>query len=412
MTRRAPVFRWMRVDKGPLQQRVPVRVGELTQETTRWEFIYDPTYLARGADAWELDPTDIRTKQRSAYTTVGVAPPPVFCDVALSGWSEQILKKKRQDLFGSKPTSSEPWGWWERLLYAPHDGFGALFVGELQDKPPVEKVLADAIGPGLEETLKTALLDSSSGALGGERPKIALFRHTRENQTASPVILKFAHPSERADSVVAEATALSLAHELGLKVPTHHVAHLTNGLSALCISRFDRGPGKAGAVFHCVSAATALRLTPGTDREDPRRSYVALRSKLRQPGDALELYQRIVLNAAVGNSDDHPWNTSLRQTGLGTWELSPLYDVMPFFQRAATLAFSMAIRRNGSRLASRENLVAAGREIAGLRPEEAQSVIERIFKHVAERWRPVFEHHASQVPGVRADNWAHVFTPG
>ena len=34
------------------------------------------------------------------------------------------------------------------------------------------------------------------------------------------------------------------------------------------------------------------------NRDDQRRSYVLLRSKLKQAGDALELYRRIVLNAA------------------------------------------------------------------------------------------------------------------
>ncbi len=415
MIRRAPVFRWSLTGDGPLRRRIPVRVGELIQEASRWEFLYDPQYLAMGADAWELDPSDIRTKQRSAYTAVGVVPPPVFCDVALSGWSEEILKRKRRDFLGSA-AASEPWGWWEKLIYAPADGFGALFVGELDDKPPVEKVLADAVGPGLVQTLETVLLESSSGALGGERPKIAAFHRSAAGQAMVPVVLKFAHPSERRDSVVAEATALSLASELGLTVPAHHIESF-DGLAALCIARFDREARMVGSAFHCVSAATALRLTPGTDREDPRRSYVALRSKLRQPGDALELYRRIVLNAAVGNSDDHPWNTSLRQVGLGTWQLSPLYDVMPFFQRAATPAFSMDIRRRSNsrrldvRLATPANLVAAGREIAGLEPQEAQACIDKIFGHVAERWRLVFEKHAQRVPGVHAMDWAHVFVP-
>jgi hypothetical protein len=55
MSRRAPVYRWS-VD-AQTQERKPVLVGELTQEESRWEFLYDPGYLALGKDAWELDPT-------------------------------------------------------------------------------------------------------------------------------------------------------------------------------------------------------------------------------------------------------------------------------------------------------------------------------------------------------------------
>ncbi len=411
MTRRAPVFRWMLVD-GPPQRRTPVCVGELTQEASRWEFVYDPHYLAMGADAWELDPADIRTKQRSPYATVGVSPPPVFCDVALSGWSCDILQRNAHVLLGNKDArlASGSWGWWERLIYAPADGFGALYVGELDDKPPVETVLADAVSHGLVQTLRSAFIETSAGAMGGERPKIAAFHRFRAGNTLEPVILKFAHPSDRSDSVVAEATALSLAQELGLKVPDHCVIRL-DGLNALCIARFDRGADLMSPVFHCVSAATALGLRPGTDPEDPRRSYVHLRSKLKLRGDDLELYLRIVLNAAVGNSDDHPWNTSLRQTGLGSWELSPLYDVMPFFHRADIPALSMAIRRNSSRLATRENLVAAGREIAGLGPEEATEVVDHMFQHVARHWWDFFEMHARDIPDASAQDWQHVFAP-
>jgi hypothetical protein len=80
VTRRAPVFRWC---LDPLSlTRQAVRVGELTQHPTRWEFLYDPDYLSLGSAAWELDPTGIRNKQRSAHVHVGVTPPPVFCDLA------------------------------------------------------------------------------------------------------------------------------------------------------------------------------------------------------------------------------------------------------------------------------------------------------------------------------------------
>ena len=138
MTRRAPVFRWT---TGPDGNRLPVRVGELTQEQGRWEFQYDRAYLAEGQSAWELDPRDIRLKQGAAFTQVGVAPFPVFCDVALAGWSLDILQNRRQQFLGSQ-ASPEPWGWWERLLYAHADGFGALFGGELDAKPVVEDILA------------------------------------------------------------------------------------------------------------------------------------------------------------------------------------------------------------------------------------------------------------------------------
>ncbi|MEK8026478.1 type II toxin-antitoxin system HipA family toxin [Pseudaquabacterium rugosum] len=408
MTRRAPVYRWI-VDPRT-QQRQPVRVGELTQEDTRWEFLYDADYLARGPAAWELDPSVIRNKQRAAFTRVGSVPFPVFCDVALSGWSLDALRKRAGTLLGSDAArSDEPWGWWERLLYAPADGFGALFVGHLDDKPDAFDALTDALKSVTKASLAHASRDSSSGAMGGERPKVSLYVDPGHGAAPRAVLLKFAQPSERADTVVAEATALTLAAELGLRVPAHRVECI-NDAPALSIDRFDRGVGSQGIVHHCVSAATALDLMPGSDVEDARRSYVKLRSKLKRPGDAQELYARVVLNAVVGNTDDHPWNTSLLQVGLGEWALSPLYDVLPFFERAGVPAFKMDITRHRpSRAATRVNLLAAGQQLAGLEEAQAMAVVDRTLAHVRGHWRRVFIAHSERLPDTRPDDWARVF---
>ena len=406
--RRAPVFRWV-IDSAT-KERLPVRVGELTQEETRWEFAYDPDYLSLGKNAWELDPTGIRTKQRATFTRVGSVPFPVFCDVALSGWSLDALRKRAATFLGADAKrSKEPWGWWERLLYAPADGFGALFVGDLSDKPDSSLALNEALKVITKATLAQSAQDSSSGAMGGERPKMSLYVDDNNGELPRPVILKFAMPSERGDSVVAEATALTLACELGMRVP-HHRVQWFNDVPALSIERFDRGVGISGSVYHCISAATALDLTPGSDVEDPKRSYVRLRSKLKRYSDATELYARIVLNAVVGNTDDHPWNTSLRQVSLGDWELSPLYDVMPFFSRRGIPTFRLDIaKQRPSRAATRANLLSAGKHLAGLEEDAALAVIENTIAHVRDNWRRVFYQHGKRHPGSRPDDWANVF---
>lgn len=402
MTRVAPVYRWLTDSEGKTRAQ---RVGDLKQVEGRWEFSYSTEYLALEEAAWELDPSTIRVKGKSAFARVGPIPFPVFCDVALSGWSHVTLEKRREDLFG-KDAGTEPWGWWERLLFAPADGFGALFVGEREGKPKGEAVLADALGKVTSESLKAVLDDSSSGAMGGERPKIAARGKIGDSQV--PVIIKFALPNERMDNVVAEATALSLGSELGLRVPKHQVVRIGE-VYALQVERFDRDP--EGRAFHCVSAATALNIPPLTDPEDPRRNYVALRSALREPADALELFRRVVLNGAVGNNDDHPWNTSLMQTGLRTWRLTPLYDVQPFYARRGVPAFRMAILKTGARLGTRENLISAGKQIGGLKKdEECAHVIDEVHQHVRTRWRALFEQHAKDVD-AKADNWVGVFEP-
>jgi hypothetical protein len=334
----------------------------------------------------------------------------VFCDIALSGWSLDALKSRTASFLGADAArNDEPWGWWERLLYAPADGFGALFVGNLADKPDASSALTEAVSSVTKASLAVASKDSSSGAMGGERPKVTLHFDYGSGAPVRPVLLKFAMNTERQDSVVAEATALTLARELGLRVPDHEVMWF-NDAPALCIERFDRGAGLHGPVHHCVSAATALDLIPGSDVEDPKRNYVKLRSKLKRLADAQELYRRIVLNAVVGNTDDHPWNTSLRQVGLGDWELSPLYDVLPFFERRGVPVFRMDITLSrNSRAASRANLLAAGRQIAGLGQAEAWAVVESTSDYVRENWRRVFHMHSERYGEAYFADWAKVF---
>ncbi|MDZ5459248.1 type II toxin-antitoxin system HipA family toxin [Azohydromonas lata] len=406
MTRRAPVYRWIFDEAAG--QREAIRVGELTQEASRWEFRYDRAYLQLGPKAWELDPTGIRTKQSSTYTQVGVLPHPVFCEVAVSGWALEALKQRGR-VKVPMAEGDEPWGWWERLVHAPADGFGALFVGE-----PDSKVALDAmLRAELRETARHTVAygrESSSGVMGGERPKLPLYLPSIDGEVPEEaVLLKFAMSNERSDSVVAEASALSLGDALGLTVPAHRVSWYADK-PALRIERFDRGPGIQGKVFHCVSAATALGLHPGTLPEDPRRSYVHLRSKLRRPGDGLELYKRIVLNAVVGNTDDHPWNTSLRQQGLGDWELSPLYDVMPFFNRSGRPVFRMAITNRNERTGSVANLISAARALAGLKQDEALQIIEHTTSFVRQNWRETFEMHAQgHLSPSTVQEWKRVF---
>lgn len=168
--------------------------------------------------------------------------------------------------------------------------------------------------------------------------------------------------------------------------------------------------GLHGPVVHCVSAATALDLVPGTDVEDPRRSYVKLRSKLKRPADAAELYSRIVLNAVVGNTGDHHWNTSLRQVGRRDWELSQLYDVLPFFERRGVPTFRMDItRQRPSRAANRANLLAAGRQLTSLDEAAAWAVVVKTSTYVRDHWQRVFLKHSELHGDARPDEWAKVF---
>jgi len=92
------------------------------------------------------------------------------------------------------------------------------------------------------------------------------------------------------------------------------------------MSRFDRMPDGGRRPFR--SALTALGAADGEVR-----SYLELVDVLRQdgadaPGDAAQLWRRMVFNILISNTDDHLRNHGfLREPG--GWRLSPAYDLNP-----------------------------------------------------------------------------------
>ena len=391
----------------------PTFIGTLSHlpENQQWQFDFDSTYL-RSETALELDPHWCRTLSKSAFKYIGTSPPGAFADVALSGWTFDIA---RRALSGQRQ-----WTWWDRLVLAPENGFGALSVGDLAAKPDLKSEFileAVRLTPSILRALNN---DSSSGAFGGERPKLPITADGRE------WILKFPALGDNGDLAIAEATALSLGRQCGLKVPNHYVIQLSASTSpALMIERFDRS---GSSPIQAVSAATALGLGTNTDIDSPKRSYRQLRSLIREPGDDLELYKRMVLNAIVHNGDDHPWNHSLVQLGRGRWALSPLYDVTPFLQAKHPCVhrmdlisppFSKPVRGQDRinplrRISDVPTLLLAGHQIAGLDAEASLILIEKMATHVAHHWRDVFNKHANsrlQNEALRAspERWATSF---
>jgi serine/threonine-protein kinase HipA len=94
----------------------------------------------------------------------------------------------------------------------------------------------------------------------------------------------------------------------------------------LILRRFDRTD--LGHRVGYISAMTALGATDG-DRRDYAEVAEAIRDLSRFPKrDHHELFGRVVVSVALGNTDDH-----LRNHGFladrGSWTLSPAFDVNP-----------------------------------------------------------------------------------
>ena len=115
----------------------------------------------------------------------------------------------------------------------------------------------------------------------------------------------------------------------GLDVPDSKLEKFSKLGSTFLVRRFDREGEKR---IHFASAMTLLGKTDGASASDGT-SYLDIAGFIKAHGanpkvDLLELWNRIVFNMAVTNTDDHLRNHAFILSKNG-WVLSPLYDVNP-----------------------------------------------------------------------------------
>ena len=164
------------------------------------------------------------------------------------------------------------------------------------------------------------LLLAPGSSLGGARPKASVV-----GPDGTLLIAKF--PSQTDDWPIPawEAVAMTLAMRAGVVVPGFQLSQVARR-PVFMMSRFDRR-ADGGRIPFC-SALAALGAADGETR-----SYMELVDFLRQdgadaPGDAAQLWRRMVFNILVSNTDDHLRNHGfLREPG--GWRLSPAYDLNP-----------------------------------------------------------------------------------
>lgn len=231
----------------------------------------------------------------------------------------------------------------EMLLLAGDDRFGALGIStsaeqyiprrlgpypQLQDLARLAAAMED-VQTQTPLTAEMQRLIQPGVALGGARPKALL------QTDAGPCVIKFSELDDPVDTPLIEHATMTLMAQAGLDVAHTGVLRLPlrhgKARHALTIERFDRlGPYRV----HCLSAKTALRAAGLPE------SYGALATILlrlghpdRQVAMREELFQRMVFNILMDNTDDHERNHSLSLHLVdGYYDLTPAYDVVPSLQ--------------------------------------------------------------------------------
>ncbi|WP_311222475.1 MULTISPECIES: type II toxin-antitoxin system HipA family toxin [unclassified Acidovorax] len=250
----------------------------------------------------------------------------------------------------------------EMLLFAGDDRFGALGIStsaeryvprrigpypQLRDLASLAQAVEDVqtqapVTPDIQRLVQPGV------TLGGARPKALL-------QTDNgPCVIKFSELDDPVDTPLIEHATMTLAALAGITVaqtgvlplPSRHV-HGTQR-HALTIQRFDRLDANGQTLrLHCISARTALAAAGLTE------SYGALATVLlrqahpdRQKAQREELFQRMVFNILMDNTDDHERNHCLRLGLDGYYALCPAFDVVPTLQNMGYQA--MVVGQHGA----------------------------------------------------------------
>ena len=171
-----------------------------------------------------------------------------------------------------------------------------------------------------ETTEDLRLLLAPGSSLGGARPKASV-----RDYDGSLAIAKFPRKDDEFNVVAWEATALALAKNAGIKVPTWRLETILDK-QVLIIKRFDRDNGQR------IPFLSAMSMLGAQDTE--QHSYLEMAYALAQNGavpgeDMMELWRRIVFTVMISNTDDHLRNHGFLYQRYQGWRLSPVYDINP-----------------------------------------------------------------------------------
>lgn len=294
-------------------------------------FAYDPAWLALGG-AFPLDP-NLPLVRGDAHWDGGLFN--AFSDPAPDRWGRNLMGRRERAAAAAEGRAPRTLLEADFLmLVEDQTRLGALRFRDKDaqafqaaDTSPVPPLIAlpkllgatRRILDDKETDDDLRLLLAPGSSLGGARPKASVL-----GTDGQLLMAKF--PSQTDDWPIPtwESVALTLARQAGVLVPTFQLRQVAKR-PVLMMARFDRAPD--GRRPFC-SALTALGATDGETR-----SYMELVDFLRQdgedaPGDAAQLWRRMVFNILISNTDDHLRNHGfLREKG--GWRLSPAYDLNP-----------------------------------------------------------------------------------
>ncbi len=399
----------------------PVLMGVLKAEFTRgkelFSFSYSENWL-KSSYSQILDP-ELQLYTGSQYANDEKQNFGIFLDSSPDRWGRVLMKRIEAAMARSDKRPERTLRESDYLL-GVFDGhrMGAIRFKEDPDGPFLNdnKTLASPPWTSIRELEQISLkleddnanedpeylkwlnvLINPGSSLGGARPKASVL-----DVNKNLWIAKFPSKSDIKDIGGWEMVANELARNAGLNVAESRIQKFSSKYYTFLTKRFDRSD--TGERIHYASAMTMLGYVDGDNFQDGV-SYLEIVDFLTQYGakvesDLRELWQRIVFDIFVSNTDDHLRNHGFILTDKG-WIISPAFDINPN-EDGAGLSLNISLDDNSLDL----DLTLEVAEYFRLNREDALKIIENIKKSVT-NWRSVANKY--QLPRSEQELMAKVF---
>lgn len=295
-------------------------------------FRYAPSYLEAGF-SWSIDPINLPLSAYPipAHRYEGLHD--VLRDTCPDSWGRALIQREYGLSDSAHPSAyllqsnnAERWGALA-IGKSPKPSITALSTPKLEQLSTLSEELLAMYErrPPISASLRKRLMATPS--LGGARPK-ATVRDGDECWLVKPLL-----PSDTIDIPLLEHVVQrwGQAAKMCFARTEHESFGNVLSLSVIRSRRFDRTGDRR---FMTLSAASLLRTEYPGDAGSAAWSYPVLASVLYQIGapleDRVELFNRMIFNAVIGNDDDHPRNhAAIYNQEEGRWRLAPAFDVVP-----------------------------------------------------------------------------------
>ena len=363
------------------------------------QFRYARSYL-NDPRAFPLDPINlplVNTPFLQYRGRLDDAIPSVFRDNSPDHFNAQVLRH----IYSSSPPATEI----DLLVLGSSYSVGALeyrvIKGDSGRQEPnrpfknleeIQKVAVD-IHDGVDVPEKQRvyfpLLLQSSG-VPGTRPKTLIEDGNKK------YLVKFPARSDRVDVCAIEHVCMKMAKKAGIHTANTRLMQTEMG-SVLVVERFDRDTDTGG--FHHIMSLTSL--SQGYARDTPMANNIRYdkipsicaaineEGAISQNDVAKEVFTRMLLNIAIGNTDDHGSNHAfLKKSGEEKITLAPAYDVLCTVGQIGGTGSAIQLSQLGC-TPTKENIALAGQTM-GLSKVECAQIGDNVMKATA-NWREDME---------------------